>query len=223
MDRGLHAQGYFVYDSRKAGAVTVSHLRFGKHPIRASYLIGDGDAHFVACHQPLFLERFDMLDKAGNNSVFLLNSPAPPDRVWDTLPRSMQRQMIDKKIRFYSIDAYRIAEQTQMGKRINTIMQTCFFAISGVLPRDRAIQAIKDAVAQSYGTKGQRIVDFNFRAIDAALASGKPSLIACRTTIAFGAPTKAGTSGSHGSPLGDEEIAATRKALSLLRRAEAES
>jgi pyruvate-ferredoxin/flavodoxin oxidoreductase len=167
----LHAQGYFVYDSRKAGAVTVSHLRFGKHPIRASYLIGDGDAQFVACHQPLFVERFDMLDKAGDNSVFLLNSPTPPDRVWDSLPRGMQRQMIDKKIRFYCIDAYRIAEQTQMGKRINTIMQTCFFAISGVLPRDRAIQAIKDAVEQSYGTKGQRIVDFNFRAIDAALVA----------------------------------------------------
>ncbi len=166
----LHAQGYFVYDSRKAGAVTVSHLRFGKQPIRSSYLIGDGDAHFVACHQALFVERFDMLDKAADNGVFLLNSAEPPDRVWDSLPRRMQQQMIEKNIRFYCIDAYRIAEQAQMGKRINTIMQTCFFAISDVLPRDQAIRAIKDAVQQSYGTKGQRIVEFNFRAIDAALA-----------------------------------------------------
>jgi pyruvate-ferredoxin/flavodoxin oxidoreductase len=166
----LYAQGYFVYDSKKAGAVTVSHLRFGKQPIRSSYLIGDRDAHFVACHQPLFLERFDMLDKVADNGVFLLNSPEPPDRVWDSLPRKMQQQMIEKKIRFYCIDAYRIAEQTQMGKRINTIMQTCFFAISDVLPRDQAIEAIKDAVQQTYGAKGRRIVDFNFRAIDAALA-----------------------------------------------------
>jgi pyruvate-ferredoxin/flavodoxin oxidoreductase len=166
----LYAQGYFVYDSKKAGAVTVSHLRFGNKPIRSSYLIGDGDAHFVACHQPLFLDRFDMLDKAADKAVFLLNSPEPPDRVWDSLPRKMQQQMIDKKIRFYCIDAYRIAAQIRMGKRINTIMQTCFFAISDVLRREQAIQAIKNAVQQTYGTKGQRIVDLNFRAIDAALA-----------------------------------------------------
>jgi len=168
---GLYAQGYFVYDSKKAGAVTVSHLRFGPKPIRASYLIGDGDAHFVACHQPLFVDRFDMLDKAADDSVFLLNSPEPPDRVWESLPRRMQQQIIDKRIRFYCIDAYRIAGQTQMGTRINTIMQTCFFAISDVLPREQAISAIKDAVQKTYGAKGRRIVQFNYRAIDAALAA----------------------------------------------------
>jgi pyruvate-ferredoxin/flavodoxin oxidoreductase len=167
----LYAQGYFVYDSRKAGAVTVSHLRFGTKSIRSSYLIGDGQAHFVACHQALFLERLDVLAKAADDSVFLLNSPHPPDRVWDSLPRSVQQQLIEKRIRFYCIDAYRIAAQTHMGKRINTIMQTCFFAISEVLPRDQALQAIKDAVRHSYAGKGQRVLEFNFRAIDAALAN----------------------------------------------------
>jgi len=192
----LYAQGYFVYDSKKAGAMTVSHLRFGNRPIRSSYLVGDGDAHFVACHQPLFLDRFDMLDKAADNAVFLLNSPEPASTVWDSLPRRMQQQMIDKKIRFYCIDAYRIAGQTQMGKRINTIMQTCFFAISDVLPRERAIQAIKDSVQQTYGAKGQRIVDFNFRAIDAALAHLHEVTVPTRATssrelppvVADGAP-----------------------------------
>ncbi|MCO6411975.1 MAG: pyruvate:ferredoxin (flavodoxin) oxidoreductase, partial [Thiogranum sp.] len=167
----LHVQGYFVYDSKKAGAVTVSHLRFGEQPIRSSYLIGDGEAQFVACHQPVFLDRYPMLDKAADNAVFLLNSPEPPDTVWDTLPRSMQEQMIRRKIRFWCIDAYRVASDAQMGKRINTIMQTCFFAISGILPRDQAIAAIKHAVETTYGGKGKRIIEFNFRAIDAALAN----------------------------------------------------
>lgn len=167
----LHAQGYFVYDSKKSGAMTVSHLRFGPRPIRSSYLIGDHQAQFVACHQPQFVERFDMLAKAAPGAVFLLNSPHAPERIWDELPRSMQQQMLDKNIRFYCIDAYQVAQEAGMGKRINTIMQTCFFAISGVLPRDEAIVAIKDAVQKTYGGKGQRIVDFNFRAIDAALAS----------------------------------------------------
>ncbi len=167
----LFAQGYFVYDSKKSGAVTVSHLRFGPHPIRSTYLIGDGDAQFVACHQPVFLERYDMLDKAAEDAVFLLNSSAPPHEVWNTLPRAMQQQMIDKRIRFFTIDAYKVAEEAGMGKRINTVMQTCFFAISGVLPREQAIAAIKDAVEKTYGRKGRRIVEFNFRAIDAALAN----------------------------------------------------
>lgn len=162
-------QGYFVYDSKKSGAVTVSHLRFGDQPIRSSYLIADNDANFVACHQPVFLERYPMLDKAKDGAVFLLNSPLPVAEVWASLPRSMQQQIIEKKIRFYSIDAYDVAEQAGMGKRINTIMQTCFFSISGILPRDEAIAAIKNAVEKTYGKKGKRLVDFNFKAIDAAL------------------------------------------------------
>ncbi|HWS02627.1 MAG TPA: pyruvate:ferredoxin (flavodoxin) oxidoreductase [Gammaproteobacteria bacterium] len=170
-DTDLHAQGYFVYDSKKSGAVTVSHLRFGPQPIRSTYLIGDNEAQFIACHQPVFLQRYDMLDKAAEGAIFLLNSPESPDTVWDTLPRRMQQQMLDKHIRFYTIDAYQVAQDAQMGKRINTIMQTCFFAISGVLPREQAIAAIKHAVEKTYGRKGQRIVEFNFRAIDAALAS----------------------------------------------------
>ena len=165
-----HAQGYFVYDSKKSGAVTVSHLRFGPNPIHSTYLIGDNDASFVACHQPVFLERYTMLDKAAPNAVFLLNSPAAPDHVWDTLPQSMQQQIVDKQIRCYNIDAYAVAEKTGMGKRINTIMQTCFFAISGILPRDDAIKAIKEAVEKTYGRKGRRIVEINFKAIDETLA-----------------------------------------------------
>jgi len=166
----LHAQGYFVYDSKKSGAVTISHLRFGPRPIRSSYLIADDQAQFVACHQPVFLERYDMLAKATPGGVFLLNSPAESYAVWDTLPRAMQQQIIDKKLRFYAIDAVRVAAESGMGKRINTIMQTCFFAISGVLPREQAIDAIKHAVEKTYGRKGRRIVEFNYKAIDAALA-----------------------------------------------------
>ncbi|MDY6981057.1 MAG: pyruvate:ferredoxin (flavodoxin) oxidoreductase, partial [Pseudomonadota bacterium] len=165
----LHAQGYFVYDSKKAGAVTVSHLRFGPRQIRSTYLIGDNDADFVACHQPVFLDRYNMLDKAKDKAVFLLNSPEPADQVWQSLPRKMQQQIIDKQIRFYTVDAYRVAEQAGMGQRINTIMQTCFFAISGILPKEQAIGAIKSAVEKTYGKKGRRIVDINFQAIDAAL------------------------------------------------------
>jgi len=166
----LHAQGYFVYDSKKAGAVTVSHLRFGPQVIRASYLIDNNDAKFVACHQPVFLERYPMLDKAGDGAVFLLNSPEAPDTVWDTLTADMQQQIIDKHIRMYTIDAYDVAHRNGMGKRINTVMQTCFFAISGILPRDEAIAAIKEAVEKTYGKKGKRIVELNFKAIDDTLA-----------------------------------------------------
>jgi pyruvate-ferredoxin/flavodoxin oxidoreductase len=184
-DTDLYAQGYFVYDSKKSGAVTVSHLRFGPRPIRSTYLIGDNEAQFVACHQPVFLQRYDMLDKAAEGAVFLLNSPEPPDRVWDSLPRRMQQQMLDKRIRFYTIDAYQVAQDAQMGKRINTIMQTCFFAISGVLPREQAIAAIKRAVEKTYGGKGQRIVDFNFRAIDTALASLHAVELPAAVTSAF--------------------------------------
>ncbi len=165
----LYAQGYFVYDSYKAGAVTVSHLRFSPERIRSSYLIGDGEANFVGCHQPGFLTRFDMLDKAASGAVFLVNSPAGADKVWDTLPRRMQQQIIDRKIRFFTIDAVAAAREAQMGARINTIMQTCFFAISGILPREQAIGKIKYAVEKTYGAKGKAIVERNFAAIDTTL------------------------------------------------------
>jgi len=164
------AQGYFVYDSKKSGAITVSHLRFGPKPIRSTYLIAENDAKFIGCHQTVFLERYDMLANAAHNAVFLLNSPVPVEQVWDTLPHKMQEQMLAKKIRFYLIDGNAVAEKSGMGKRINTIMQTCFFAISGVLPQDQAIAAIKHAVEKTYGKKGQRIVDLNFKAIDETLA-----------------------------------------------------
>ncbi|MEJ2592201.1 MAG: pyruvate:ferredoxin (flavodoxin) oxidoreductase [Candidatus Thiodiazotropha sp.] len=165
-----YGQGYFQYDSKKSGAVTVSHLRFGPRPIDSTYLIGDGEAGFVACHQPIFLDRYDMLDKAAPGGVFLLNSHAPPDQVWETLPGHMQQQMIDKGLSFYVIDAYKIANETGMGRRINTIMQTCFFAISGLLEQDKAITLIKEAVKKTYGKKGVRLLERNYAAIDAALA-----------------------------------------------------
>jgi len=166
----LYTQGYFVYDSKKSGAITISHLRFGSAPIHSTYLIARNDANFVACHQPVFLERYDILDLAAEGAVFLLNSPAEYDKVWTTLPKKMQQQMIDKKIKFYSINAYSVAEKTGMGKRINTIMQTCFFAISGILPKDEAILAIKQAVEKTYGKKHRRMVELNFQAIDETLA-----------------------------------------------------
>ncbi len=163
-----YAQGYFVYDSKKAGAVTISHLRFGPNPIHSSYLITK--ANFVACHQFSFLERFDILEAAVPGATFLLNSYYGPDEVWDHLPRTVQRHIIEKKLRFFVIDAYKVAEQTGMGSRINTIMQTCFFAISGILPREEAIQKIKDAIQKTWGKRGEAIVRKNFAAVDAALA-----------------------------------------------------
>ncbi|MCU7918958.1 MAG: pyruvate:ferredoxin (flavodoxin) oxidoreductase [Candidatus Thiodiazotropha sp. (ex Epidulcina cf. delphinae)] len=165
-----HAQGYFQYDSKKSGAVTVSHLRFGPQPIAATYLIDDDEAGFVACHQPIFLDRYEMLDKAAPGGVFLLNTSAEPTQVWQTLPGRMQQQMIEKGLSFYIIDAYEIAAETGMGRRINTIMQTCFFAISGLLDQARAIELIKDAVKKSYGRKGVRLLERNYAAIDTALA-----------------------------------------------------
>jgi len=161
------AQGYFVYDSKKAGAITVSHLRFGPRPIRSSYLISR--ANFVACHQFSFLERIDMLKVAEPGATFLLNSPFGSDEVWDHLPRSVQEQIIGKKLRFFVIDAYQVAKETGMGVRINTIMQTCFFAISGVLPREEAIAAIKHAIEKTYGKRGEAVVKKNFAAVDATL------------------------------------------------------
>ncbi|MDH5613356.1 MAG: pyruvate:ferredoxin (flavodoxin) oxidoreductase, partial [Gammaproteobacteria bacterium] len=166
-----YVQGYFVYDSKKSGAVTVSHLRFGDKPIRSTYLIGSADANFVACHQPIFLERYPMLDKAASGAIFLLNTPAAPEQVWQTLPHKMQQHILDKHIKLYAIDAYKVADATGMEKRINTIMQTCFFSISGILPKDQAIAAIKQAVEKTYGKKGQRLIDMNFKAIDETLAN----------------------------------------------------
>ncbi len=163
----LFAQGYFVYDSKKAGAVTVSHLRFGPKPIRSTYLISR--ANFVACHQFSFLERLNMLKAAQPGAVFLLNSPYGPEEVWNHLPRTVQRQILEKKLRFYVIDAYSVAKETGMGMRINTIMQTCFFAISGVLPREEAIASIKHAIEKTYGKRGEAVVKKNFAAVDSTL------------------------------------------------------
>ena len=161
------AQGYFVYDSKKSGSVTVSHLRFGPRPIRSSYLVTQ--PNFVACHQFGFLEKYEMLETAAPGSVFLLNSPFPPEEVWERLPLEVQQQVLAKKLRFFVIDAVKVAKDTGMGGRINTIMQTCFFAISGVLPRDRAIELIKEAIEKTYGRKGAEVVKKNFEAVDATL------------------------------------------------------
>ncbi|HEY7775709.1 MAG TPA: pyruvate:ferredoxin (flavodoxin) oxidoreductase, partial [Kineobactrum sp.] len=166
----LHAQGYFVYDSKKSGATTVSHLRFGPQPIHSSYLIEDHAANFIACHQPNFIDRVDMLRHAAAKGTFLVNSPLPPERLWESLPRHCRQQIVDKKLTVYCIDAYQVAAEAGLGKRINTIMQVCFFAISRILPRQQAIAAIKGAVEKTYGRRGQSIIDRNFKAIDAALA-----------------------------------------------------
>jgi len=164
-----YAQGYFQYDSKKAGTVTASHLRFGPRPIRQTCLIES--ASFVACHQFVFLEQFDVLEKAAHGATFLLNAPYGPNEVWDKLPARVQRQIIDKELEFYTIDAYRVAKETGLGVRINTIMQTCFFALSGVLPREQAIAAIKESIRQTYGKRGEAVVQQNFAAVDQALAN----------------------------------------------------
>jgi pyruvate-ferredoxin/flavodoxin oxidoreductase len=166
-DTPNYAQGYFVYDSKKSGSLTVSHLRFGPSPIRAPYLIDRAD--FVACHQFSFLERLDPLENARDGATFLLNSPYAPDEVWDHLPRSLQQRMIDKEVRVFVIDGDTVARETGMGRRVNTIMQTCFFALSGVLPREEAIDAIKHSIEKTYGKRGEAIVQRNFAAVDAAL------------------------------------------------------
>ncbi|MCG3198026.1 MAG: Pyruvate-flavodoxin oxidoreductase [bacterium] len=164
-----YAQGYFVYDSKKSGAVTVSHLRFGPRAIRAPYLIRE--ANFIACHQFNFLERYNVLEEAVEGAVLLLNSPYSPEELWDHLPRPIQEEILAKKARVFTIDAYDVARQTGMGGRINTIMQTCFFAISGVLPREEAIAAIKHSIEKTYGKKGENIVKKNFEAVDTTLAN----------------------------------------------------
>ncbi len=164
----LYVQGYFVYDSKKSGAITVSHLRTSPRPIRSAYLVDR--AGFVACHQFEFVDKIDVLEPAAPGAVFLLNAPFPPEDVWDHLPREMQTEIIEKQIRFFAIDAYDLAKRAGMGARINTIMQTCFFAISGVLPREEAIAHIKKAIEKTYGKRGPEVVRRNCEVVDQALA-----------------------------------------------------
>ncbi len=181
-----YAQGYFVYDSKKSGARTVSHLRFGPRPIHSTYLIEK--ATFIAVHQFGFLERYNVLDTAEEGATFLLNSPFGPDEVWDALPRQVQSQLIAKKIKLYVIDAYTVAKDNGMGVRINTIMQTCFFAISGVLPKDEAIAKIKDAIKKTYGSRGETIVKMNYAAVDATIRHLYPVNIPEKATSAIDMP-----------------------------------
>jgi pyruvate-ferredoxin/flavodoxin oxidoreductase len=197
-----YAQGYFVYDSKKSGAMTVSHLRFGPQPIHSSYLVSK--ANFVACHQWIFLERYDMLSTLVPGGVFLVNSPFAPNQVWDHLPREVQSQLISKKAKFYVIDAYQVAKDTGMGSRMNTIMQVCFFAISKVLPRDEAIEAIRESIRQTYGRKGEDVVKKNMMAVDETLAHLHqvkiPEAVTSKTEIPAAFP---------GAPKFDREVLGT--------------
>ncbi|GBF80788.1 pyruvate:ferredoxin (flavodoxin) oxidoreductase [Aphanothece sacrum] len=162
-----YAQGYFVYDSKKSGSVTVSHLRFGPNPILSTYLVTK--ANFVASHQWEFVEKFDLLDTAIDGATLLLNSPYKPDEIWHHFPRPLQEQIIKKNLKVYAINAFQVAQDAGMGGRINTVMQVCFFALSGVLPRDEAIEQIKKAIRKTYGKKGEDIVQMNMKAVDASL------------------------------------------------------
>lgn len=164
----LHAQGYFVYDSKKAGSITISHLRFGPEEIRAPYLIRE--AGFVACHQFALLERLDVLEFAAHGATFLLNSPHGPSEVWDHIPHAIRHGIVTRKLRFFVIDGDGVAQASGMGRRVNTVMQACFFALSGVLPREEAIGSIKKAIRKTYGRRGERVVQQNFNAVDQALA-----------------------------------------------------
>ncbi len=162
-----YVQGYFVYDSKKAGGLTVSHLRFGEKPITSTYRIRH--ANFIAVHQFNFLQKYEIFDKIKKGGTFLLNSPYSKEEVWDKLPKKVQEKIIEKELDFYTIDATKVAQEIGLGKRINTILQTCFFAISGILPKDEAIQKIKDFIVKSYSHKGDKIVNMNFKAVDSAL------------------------------------------------------
>jgi pyruvate-ferredoxin/flavodoxin oxidoreductase len=164
----LYSQAYFVYDSRKAGSLTISHLRISPRPIKGSYLVHR--ANFVACHQPHYPERFDMLSAAEPGGTFLLNTPHGPDEAWDTLPAETQEQIIQKKLKFYVVDAFRVAREAEMGVRINTVMQTCFFKLSKMLPEEEAIAQIKGAIKATYGKRGQTVLDRNYAAVDGALS-----------------------------------------------------
>lgn len=162
-----HAQGYFVYDSRKAGSLTVSHLRFGPDPIHSPYLITEAD--FVACHQFPFLERFDVLKIAAQGAIFLLNSPYTREKLWAHLPKTVQRHIIEKKLKFYVIDAYEVAQSVGLGVRINTIMQTCFFSLSKIISKEQSIKSIKEFIKKTYSRRGEKVVEMNYAAVDNAI------------------------------------------------------
>jgi len=188
-----YAQGYFVYDSKKSGAVTVSHLRFGPDPIRSTYLIDQ--ANFIGCHQWNFLEKLDVLAAAVPGATLLLNSPYSLDEIWDQMPLEAQEQIVRKGLKVYTIDANKVAADNGMGNRINTVMQTCFFALAGVLPRDEAIAQIKKAIEKTYGKKGQQIVQMNLQAVDNTLEhlyevniGGLTSPLRRQPAVAPGAP-----------------------------------
>jgi pyruvate-ferredoxin/flavodoxin oxidoreductase len=187
----MYAQGYFEYDSKKSGATTVSHLRFGPRPIRSTYLIDQ--AQFVAVHQWSLLGRLDVLGRAAPGATLLLNSPYPADQIWDRLPAHEQQEIIGKKLKVYAIDATAIASKAGVGKRVNTVLQACFFALSGVLPKAEAIEAIKHAIEKTYGNKGEAVVKANFAAVDAALDGlvevplpKTPTIAAASTTLVAG-------------------------------------
>ena len=182
-ETNLYAQGYYSYDSKKSGGITVSHLRFGPNPIYASYMINK--ATFVACHVFSYLEKLDVLASAAEGGTFLINSPFGSNEIWNYLPLTTQQRIIDKKLRFYTIDAVKIAKETGMGKRTNTIMQTCFFAISGILPKDEAIKAIKESIIKTYTKKGQDLVDKNIAAVDETLAHLYEVIVPEKATSSF--------------------------------------
>ncbi|MGZ4150099.1 MAG: pyruvate:ferredoxin (flavodoxin) oxidoreductase, partial [Actinomycetota bacterium] len=165
----MHTQGYFVYDSKKSGAATVSHLRFGPREIRGSYLVNSAD--FVACHQFERLEKLDVLGVARPGGTFLLNSPYGPEEIWDKLPADVQQAIVDKGLRFFVVDGYRVAEEAGLGTRINTVLQTCFFALTDILPIEEAVKAIKEAIVKSYGKRGETVLTRNFAAVDGALSA----------------------------------------------------
>lgn len=162
-----YVQGYFVYDSKKSGSLTVSHLRFSDHPIRSTYLVNS--ANFIACHHFNYLKKYDVLKDAEDGAVFLLNTPYGPDEVWDQLPEKIQEEIMKKDLKFYVINASKVAKETGMGSRINSILQTCFFAISYVMPKEEAIEYIKNAIRKTYGRKGEEVVQKNFHAVDMTL------------------------------------------------------
>ena len=190
----LFVQGYFVYDSKKSGAMTVSHLRTSPRPIRSAYLVDD--AKFVACHQFEFLDRIDVLERAAHGAVFLLNAPGDPATVWDRLPREVQRTIIDRALRVYTIDAVSVAQQAGMGGRINTVMQTCYFAISGVLPREEAIDQIKHAIEKTYGKRGAEVVRRNCEAVDITLEHLHEVTVPGAVTATGARPPRAWTDGA---------------------------
>jgi pyruvate-ferredoxin/flavodoxin oxidoreductase len=192
----MYAQGYFVYDSKKAGSVTVSHLRFSKRPIQSTYLVNR--ANFVACHQFHFLERIDVLDAAENGATFLLNSPYGPNDVWTNLPHEVQEQIIAKRLKFYVVDGYRVAHEAGMAGRFNTAMQACFFALADVLPRDQAVEKIKESITKTYGNRGETILQKNFAAVDGALAALHEVTVPAKatSTIRMAPPVAASANGS---------------------------